>query len=605
MSEEQVAPQSKAASRQRLQALLAELARRGLDGFLVPRADEHQGEYVPPRAARLAWLTGFTGSAGLAVAYRRGSAIFVDGRYTLQAQDQVDTESFKPQHLVDHPPKRWLAETLQRGDKIGYDSWLHTPDSVESLRAACAKAGAELIACADNPLDAIWTDQPAPPLAPVAPQPLEYAGETAAAKRERIGKALLNEGVDATVLTQPDSIAWLLNIRGGDVEHSPLPLSFATLHADGHVDLFIDERKLGAGVREHLGNRVTVYPPDQLGARLDSLGQAGKAVLADPKSAAAWIFNRLAATGAKIIQGNDPCVLPKALKNAAELAGLRAAHRRDGVALSRFLHWLDEHAASGLVDELGAAERLREFREASSTLKDLSFATISGAAANGAIVHYRSTAATNRKLVPGTLYLVDSGGQYLDGTTDVTRTIAIRTPTAEHRDRFTRVLKGHITLAMARFPKGTTGSQLDVLARYALWQAGLDYDHGTGHGVGSYLCVHEGPHRISKIHNDVALQPGMVVSNEPGYYKTGEYGIRIENLVVVTEAQDIPGGERSMHGFETLTLAPIDLNLVERTLLTDAEATWLNAFHTGVYETVGPALGGETQAWLERATRSI
>ena len=590
---------------QRLQALFEELARRGLDGFLVPHADEHQGEYLPARAQRLTWLTGFTGSAGLAIARPAGSAIFVDGRYTLQVRDQVDLETFEPLHLIDNPPRQWLAEHLKRGERLGFDPWLHTPDAIQSLNKACEKAGAELVPCDDNPLDAVWTDQPAPPLAPVVPHSLEYCGESADSKRKRIGDALAENNVHATVLTQPDSIAWLLNIRGADVPHTPLPLSFAVLHQDGHVDLFMDSRKCAPQLSAHLGNGVTVHEPQRLAGELEQLGQAGKSVQADPASAAAWVFTRLESAGARVVRDQDPCMLPKACKNETELMGTRAAHRRDGAALSRFLHWLHEHAPGGAVDELQAAERLQQFRAESGALKDLSFDTISGFGANGAIVHYRVSEQTNKTLLPGSLYLVDSGGQYLDGTTDVTRTIAIGVPAAEHKDRFTRVLKGHIQLATCRFPVGTSGSQLDVLARHALWQAGLDYDHGTGHGVGSYLGVHEGPQRISKIPNSVALKPGMIVSNEPGYYKTGEYGIRIENLVAVTEAAEVPDGERPMLGFETLTLAPIDLSLVQPDLLSAAEIIWLNEYHARVRETHAPVLDGAARAWLEQATRAI
>jgi len=605
MSEELVAPKTQAESQQRLQALLRELEQHDLAGFLVPRADEHQGEYVPPRAQRLAWLTGFTGSAGLAVVYRHGSAIFVDGRYTLQVGDQVDTGLFEPKHLLDSPPRQWLAENLRAGDRIGFDPWLHTPDSLEPLQKACTKAGAELVACASNPLDAVWEDQPEAPLAQAVAHPLDYAGEDLASKRQRLAEALSKDGIDSAVLTLPDSIAWLLNLRGADVPHNPVALAFALLHQDAHVELFIDERKLSPELREHLGNGVSVQAPERFEPALQALTE--KTVLADARSAPAWVFERLREAGAKIKQRTDPCVLPKACKNPVELNGSRAAHQRDGIALCRFFHWLAERGDSGELDELGVAEQLQHLRAASGELKDLSFDTISGAGANGAIVHYRVTPTTNKKLLPGSLYLVDSGAQYLDGTTDVTRTVFIGSgrPSDEQRDRFTRVLQGHIALARARFPKGTTGSQLDTLARYALWQAGLDFDHGTGHGVGSYLSVHEGPQRISKIPNDVALEPGMIISNEPGYYKTGEYGIRIENLVAVSEAEEIPGGERPMLGFETLTLAPIDLNLVESALLTAAEKHWLNTYHQRVRETIGPLLGDAARAWLEQATRVV
>jgi len=595
---------SKAVLGSRLAALRNELARRELAGFVVPRADEHQGEYVPPRAERLAWITGFTGSAGVAIVLASKAALFVDGRYTLQAPAQIDTDSFEVRHVVEQPPETWLAGQLVAGDRLGIDPRLHTVDGAARLRKALEPVGAELVACGDNPLDAVWTDQPAPPLAPVRPQELRFTGLDSAGKRQAIGAAVAAAGADAVVLTQPDSIAWLLNIRGGDVPRTPLPLSFATVDREGRVELFIDRRKLTAGLERHLGNGVSVSPPDALGPALDGLGAAGLRVQIDFGSASLWVHDRLVAAGAKLVRGDDPCALPKALKNAAELEGTKAAHRRDGGAVTRFLAWLDATAPGGAVDELSAAERLYAFRRENELFRDLSFDTISGAGANGAIVHYRSSPATNRRLEPGQLYLVDSGAQYLDGTTDITRTVAIGNPSAEMRDRFTRVLKGHIALALARFPRGTTGSQLDTLARAALWQAGLDYDHGTGHGVGSYLGVHEGPQRISKLPNKVPLEPGMIVSNEPGYYKTGAYGIRIENLVCVVEV-DVAGAERPMLGFETLTLAPIDRRLIDPALLAAAEIGWLDAYHARVRESLAPLVDPATMQWLAAATRPL
>jgi Xaa-Pro aminopeptidase len=588
----------------RVAALRGELQRRGLAGFIVPRADEHQGEYVPPRAERLAWLTGFTGSAGVAIVLEGAAAVFVDGRYTLQAAQQVDPQLFATRHLTDEPPEAWIAEQLSKGGKLGYDPWLHTPDGTAMLRRAADRAGGELVACADNPLDAVWTGQPAPPIAPVRPHELRFTGRDSVDKRTTLGDKLAADKLDAAVLTAPDSIAWLLNIRGGDVPRTPLPLSFALLHADGGVDLFIDRRKFVPGLEAHLGNAVRVHAPDRFPGVLEQLGREKRRVLADPASAASAVFDRLAATGAEVVRGSDPCALPKACKNAAEIEGARAAHRRDGAAVTRFLAWLSKRAADGTLTEIEAAEKLAEFRRANELFRDFSFDTISGAGPNGAIVHYRVTPETNRPIRPDELYLVDSGAQYLDGTTDITRTVAIGTPTPEMRDRFTRVLKGHIALGSARFPRGTTGSQLDALARTALWAAGIDYDHGTGHGVGSYLGVHEGPQRISKIPNRVPLEVGMIVSNEPGFYKTGGYGIRIENLVTVVEAK-VEGGERPMLAFETLTLAPIDRNLVEPSLLTPAEIAWLDAYHAQVRATIGPLVEGETAAWLAAATRPL
>jgi Xaa-Pro aminopeptidase len=588
----------------RVSALRAELARRGVHGFLIPRADEHQGEYVPARARRLAWLTGFTGSAGLAVVLRETGAIFVDGRYTLQTQAEVDAAVFERRHLIDEPPAGWIATSLKAGEVLGYDPWLHTVGEVERLRGAAEQAGGSLKPLDANPLDAIWRDQPPPPLAPVVPHALGFAGESAAAKRRTVAEGLARERIDAAVITSPDSVAWLLNIRGGDVPHTPLPLSFALIASDGTVGLFIDRRKLTPEVFPHLGNSISLREPAEFGPALDALGAAHRRVQVDPASAAAWIFERLQTAGADVRRGADPCLVPKASKNAVELEGTRAAHRRDGAALSRFFAWLAHEAPKGTLREIAASDRLEAFRRQGEHFRDLSFDTISGAGSNGAIVHYHATPKTEKTLEPGTLYLVDSGAQYLDGTTDVTRTIAIGTPSAEMRDRFTRVLKGHIALAMCRFPKGTTGSQLDALARHALWQVGLDFDHGTGHGVGSYLNVHEGPHRISKIPNTQPLLPGMIVSDEPGYYKTGAYGIRIENLVVVTPSP-LPDAEREVLGFETLTLAPIDRSLVDRSLLKPEEVAWLDAYHARVRREIGPLVDAATKAWLEAATEPL
>ena len=587
----------------RLDRLRRELAAQALDGFIVPRADEHQGEYVPPRGQRLAWLTGFTGSAGLAIVLRDRAALFVDGRYTLQAAAQVDTRSFEIRHLIEEPPARWVGTALVPGAVLGYDPWLHTPHEVERFRVAAEEAGASLRAVAENPLDRAWPGQPAAPIAPVLPHTERFAGESARSKRARLGRGLAEEGAAAVVLTMPESIAWLLNIRGGDVPHTPLPLSFAILRQDGSVTLFIDRRKLAPGIERHLGNAVTVMPPEALGPALDALaGESGR-VQVDPATAACWIFNRLEAAGARLHRAADPCLLPKACKNEIELDGTRAAHRRDGAALTRFLAWLAHEAPTGGLTEIAASDRLEMIRRGGEHFRDLSFPTISGAGSNGAIVHYRATPETEKRLEPGTLYLLDSGAQYLDGTTDVTRTVAIGEPTQEMRDRFTRVLKGHIALALARFPKGTTGTQLDAFARRALWQKGLDYDHGTGHGVGSYLGVHEGPQRISKAPNSQALLPGMIVSNEPGYYKTGAYGIRIENLVVVQPAEGET--EREILEFETLTLAPIDRNLIEPSLLDDEEIAWLDGYHVRVREALTPLVDPETRRWLAAATAPI
>ncbi|WP_035691417.1 aminopeptidase P family protein [Azospirillum halopraeferens] len=599
--EAQAAPASPDAAG-RLRALRDALRDRGVDGFVVPRSDEHQGEYVPAGARRLAWLTGFTGSAGMAVVAPERAALFVDGRYTLQARAEVPETLYEHRHLTDDPLAEWVAAALPAGGRLGYDPWLHTVGWVEKTRRDLDRAGIALMAVADNPVDAVWPGRPPAPLTPVVAHDTAFAGTTSADKRADVAARLRRDGVAAAVLTQPDSIAWLLNLRGGDVPCTPLPLSFAIIADDGGVELFIDRRKLVPGVDDHLGGAVTVRPPDALGAALDDLGRSGRKVLADPATGAAWIFDRLDGAGARVERGADPCALPKACKNAVELEGTRAAHRRDGVAMVRFLRWLSREAAAGAVTEMDAAAMLESLRAEGALFRGLSFETISGAGPNGAIVHYRVSPETNRRLEPGSLYLIDSGAQYLDGTTDVTRTVAIGEPTVEMRERFTLVLKGHIAVSTARFPRGTSGSQLDTLARHPLWQAGLDYDHGTGHGVGSYLSVHEGPQRISKVPNTVALLPGMILSNEPGYYKAGAYGIRIENLIVVQAMDDAVAAERPMLGFEVLTLAPIDLALIEPSLLSNAEVAWLNAYHLRVRHELTPLLDADTAAWLAAAT---
>ncbi len=596
-------PGGPALGRKHLPKLRKALKAAGLDGFIVPHEDEWQNEYVPAAYDRLAWVTGFTGSAGAAVVFADKAAIFVDGRYTLQVRAQVDGALFEYLDLVDGGPAAYIRERAGKGAKIGFDPKLHSPDSLDKLRAAATAAGAELLPAARNPIDGIWDDRPPIPTAKVEPYAETYAGESAASKRQRLGEGLAKDGADAVVITSPASIAWLFNIRGGDVSRTPLPLGEAVLRADGTADLFLAEEKVSRELREWLGNQVAVKRSEELEPTLAAL--SGKRVRLDPGSASAWYFEQLANAGAEIVRGQDPVVLPRACKNAAEVEGSRKAHIRDGAAVSRFLHWLAADGQSGKVQEIEACQKLEAFRAETRGLKDLSFDSISGAGPNGAIIHYRVTKKTNRKLARGQLFLIDSGGQYLDGTTDITRTVPIGRATKEMRDRFTRVLKGHIALSRVRFPKGTTGHQLDALARLSLWDAGLDYDHGTGHGVGVYLGVHEGPHRIAKWVNTQPLEPGMIVSNEPGYYKPGAFGIRIENLQVVTPAEDIAGGERPMLGFETLTLAPIDRALIVKQLLSKEERDWLNAYHARVWEKVGPQLEGEAKAWLEAATKAI
>ena len=586
----------------RLAALRAELAKRGLDGFVVPHSDQHMGEYLPAYAERLAWLTAFTGSAGAAVVLADKAAVFVDGRYTLQVRKQTDTSLFEPRDLVAEGPQVWIPDHLPKGAKLGYDPWLHTAHGVAHLKAAVEKAGGTLVAVDSNPIDAVWADQPAPPVTPAKPHALNLAGEQSEAKRLRLGDGLKKAGAEAAVITLADSVCWLLNIRGHDVPHTPFTLAFAILHDDGSAGLFLDPAKRTPELMAHLGNSVQVHAPSQFAVALDAM--KGKSVLVDPSTAAAAIFDQLNKAGAKIRQGADPCQLPKACKNSLEIEGMRKAHIRDGAALARFLAWFENNAAGGELTEIQAAETLEGFRRATGVLSDVSFDTISGAGSNGAIVHYRVTRSTNRSIRPGEMFLLDSGAQYPDGTTDVTRTIMVGEATPEMRDRFTRVLKGHIALATARFPDGTIGMQLDSFARRPLWEAGLDYDHGTGHGVGSYLSVHEGPQNISKKPVMQPLKPGMVCSNEPGFYKTGAFGIRIENLVVVTEPQDL-GGDRPMMGFETITLVPIDLNLVESSLLTDGERGWLNIYHARVRDTIAPLVEEDVRKWLDRATRAI
>jgi Xaa-Pro aminopeptidase len=588
------------AAAERLALVRSELVRQGLTGFVVPSPDEQQCEYTPVYAKRLGWLTGFTGSAGTAVLSLDQAAMFVDGRYTLQAATQTG-ELFEQQHITHNPPKQWIAAKLKPGTILGYDPWLHTAVDVAALRMAVVKAGGKLVACTRNPIDAVWKDQPATPIAPIVPQALKYAGKKASEKIAAIGKRLSDERIFALIVTDADSVAWLLNIRGGDVAHSPLPLGFAIVYSDCHVDLFCDQRKISPRLAKHLGRNVYTYPRETFSETLDWLAETR--VQIDRTTAAAYIVDRLTAVCADIVWATDPCKLPKAVKNKVELAGAMNAHRRDGVALTRFLGWVKKAAAQGTLTELEVAAQLHAFRRQGELFRDLSFTTIVGAGAHGAIVHYQATPESNCRIEPDSLLLVDSGAQYLDGTTDVTRTVAIGTPTVEMRDRFTRVLKGHIALANTRFPAGTTGHELDVLARHALWQVGLDYDHGTGHGVGSYLGVHEGPHGIGK-KPSVPLLPGMIVSNEPGYYKKGEYGIRIENLVFVREI-NIPGAERPMLGFETLTVAPIDLDLVDVSLLNGAEIDWLNSYHDHVLHSLSPLLEGETAEWLCKATRHI
>jgi Xaa-Pro aminopeptidase len=589
----------------RLEALRKQLAKDGLDGFVIPISDEHMSEYVGAYAQRLEWLTGFGGSAGTAVVLANEAAIFVDGRYTLQVRDQVDGKLWSYQSVPQTSVAEWLGQHAPEGAKIGYDAWLHAKSWAKGVASALEPRGASLVAVASNPVDAVWQDQPAPSLAPAIPHATEHAGKSATEKRAEVAEWLVSQGLDAAVITALDSVAWLLNIRGEDVDRTPVALSFVIANADGTADLFIAPEKVTPDLTAHLGNAVRIQPREAFVPALQAL--EGRKVAVDPERAVAAIFQALEGAGAHVVSVTDPVVLPKAIKNPVEQAGHRAAQARDGAAIARFLLWIEVEAPKGGVTELSAAERLQAFRAEGGLLKDLSFDTISGAGPNGAVVHYRVSEETSRTLEPNSVYLVDSGGQYVDGTTDITRTVWVGpdSPHAEVKDRFTRVLKGHIALARAVFPKGTAGSQLDSFARQFLWSAGLDYAHGTGHGVGSFLAVHEGPQRIAKASGGQAgtgqpLMPGMILSNEPGYYRTGEYGIRIENLVLV-EKREIDGAEGEFYGFETLTFAPIARNLIDPALLSDEERAWLDTYHAKVREVLAPQLSGEDLRWLEAA----
>ncbi|MHC2252943.1 Xaa-Pro aminopeptidase [Bradyrhizobium embrapense] len=597
-------PEGGVALTARLSALREELARRKLTGFVVPRADQQQNEYVAASEERLAWLTGFTGSAGLAVVLSKEAALFVDGRYTLQAGKQVDRKAWQVEPLVEPPPEHWLTRHLAAGDRLGFDPWLHTSAAAERLAAACAKAGAELIAVDGNPIDTVWHERPAPPLGPVAIHGTQFSGEMEAEKLKRIRLEISKLGVDALVLSDSHAVAWTFNIRGADVSHTPLPLSYALVPKEGRPLVFIDHRKLSNATRDHLEQSADVEEPAALTPKLTELAKRGASIALDSATAADALSRLISGAGGKPVRGNDPVSLLKAVKNLTEIDGTRTAHRRDAVALTRFLAWIDREAPSGHLTEIDTVEALETFRRQTGALKDVSFPTIAGTGPNGAIVHYRVTRKSNRRIAPGDLLLIDSGAQYEDGTTDVTRTIAIGKPTDEMRDRFTRVLRGHIAIARAIFPDGTTGAQLDSFARQYLWQAGIDFEHGTGHGVGSYLSVHEGPARISKL-GTTPLKRGMILSNEPGYYKTDAYGIRIENLELVI-GTDIAGAEKPVNAFETLTLAPIDRRLIEVGMLSDGELSWLNDYHARVARVVRPHLDDNaTKLWLDEATATL
>ncbi len=597
-------PEGGVALTARLAAFREELLRRKLTGFVIPRADQQQNEYVPPSDERLAWLTGFTGSAGMAAVLLQEAAVFVDGRYTVQVAKQVDTNAWSIQSLVEPPPENWLSDHLKPGDRLGFDPWLHTTAAVERLKAACAKAGAELVAVDSNPIDAVWHERPAPPLGAVTIHPMEYAGESEADKLTRIRTEIDKLGVDAIVLSDSHTVAWTFNIRGADVSHTPLPLSYALVPRNGRPQIFIDHRKLSNSSRNHLEASADVREPDALVTSLRDLATTGAAVALDGATAADALSRLVETAGGRTVRASDPIALLKAMKNAVEIKGTMTAHRRDAVALAKFLAWIDREAPKGGLTEIDTVEALETFRRNTGALKDVSFPTIAGTGPNGAIVHYRVTRKSNRRIAPGDLLLIDSGAQYEDGTTDVTRTIAIGEPTDEMRDRFTRVLRGHIAIARAVFPDGTTGAQIDAFARQFLWHAGLDFAHGTGHGVGSYLSVHEGPARISKL-GTTPLKRGMILSNEPGYYKTDAFGIRIENLELVIEA-DINDAEQPMNEFQTLTLAPIDRRLINAHRISKRELSWINDYHARVRCEIAPLLDDEeTRTWLHAATEPL
>ncbi|MGC2717805.1 MAG: aminopeptidase P family protein [Pseudolabrys sp.] len=592
----------RAQSAARVAELRAELERRGLDGFMVPRADRQQNEYLPASEERLAWLTGFTGSAGAAAVLSDRAALFVDGRYTVQASSQVDSNIFSLEHMVEHPAEQWLEQNLKNGTKLGYDPWLHTSEQAEKLKKACLSAGAELVAVDSNPIDSLWRDRPQPPSGVVSLREPKLAGETAPDKLKRIRAELKKLRADAILVSDPQNVAWAFNIRGTDITHTPLVLAFALIPGEGRPSLYVSAAKLTNNVRHALEEFADIRAADDLAGDLGKLGE--KTVRLDQASAADAFTRMLAGAGSKPQRGPDPITLLKATKNHAEIVGSRAAHKRDGAAVVHFLAWFDREAPSGKLTEIDAVEALETFRRETGALKDISFPTIAGAGPNGAIVHYRVTRTSNRHIGRNELFLIDSGAQYEDGTTDITRTIIVGEPSEQMRDRFTRVLKGHIAIATAVFPENTSGAQLDPLARTSLWQAGLDFDHGTGHGVGSYLSVHEGPARISKL-GTVALRRGMILSNEPGYYKTATYGIRIENLLLVIAAPEPVDAEKPLNEFETLTLAPIDRRLIDSQMLTSKERAWLDSYHKRVHEILGPLVDGATRKWLEQATKPL
>lgn len=591
---------------QRLTELRKVLFNLKLDGFIATSADEYQNEYTPECARRLEYISGFTGSLGMAAILADMACIFVDGRYTIQARKEAPPSLYQYANNTEKDLIEWLRANPSSGSVLGYDPWLHSGAWVERMSAALKRFGIALRPCQANPIDSVWKNRPAEPLGKAFTYDLKYAGQSHIDKISMLSKQIAEDGLDAAVLTRPDSIAWLLNIRGNDIPFTPLVLCFAILNKDGSVELFVNLHKIPSEVSAYLLKaNLNVLPTEALATHLDALGKSGKRVLVDMQSTPAWVSDRLTQSGAHIEKGMDPCLMPKACKNKTELEGMRNAHIRDGVAVVKLLHWIDKILAEYDIGELDISYKAEEFRKEQDLFKGLSFPTIAGVGPNGAIVHYQPKPETNRTIKRGDLVLVDSGGQYLDGTTDITRTIATGQLKKEMCDRFTCVLKGHIALATVRFPEGTTGSQIDVLARKSLWDAGLDFEHGTGHGVGCYLGVHEGPQRISKVANNTPLKPGMIVSNEPGYYKEGNFGIRIESLMAVRKCDDMKKAEQPMLCFEMLTMAPIDTKLVDVRMLTHQERDWLNSYHREVFRKLKPYLPLETAKWLKQKTAKL
>ena len=583
----------------------AEMKKMEVDAFIIPHSDEYQNEYIPAYAERLMWVTGFSGSAGMAIVHHDRAVIFTDGRYTIQVRDQCDASLFEFQDYTAVEIRNWLKAHGKPGMRLGYDPALHTINDIKIYQNLAKEYEFSLVSLKANPIDCAWKDQPPKPRTPAVHHPENFTGQSSDEKRKLIAAAIEEARADMALITAPTSVAWLFNIRGGDVARTPLPLARAIIHKNGEATLFIDREKVDNALPATLGDGVDIREEAALEALLADYGKARKTVATDPALTPIHFKNVLVENGATTIDMTDPCALPRACKNAVEIEGARSAHIRDGAAVVKFLHWLDTAAQTGEVTEIDAATKLESYRAEYHDLRDLSFDTISGAGSNGAICHYRVSTLTNAKLARGTLYLVDSGAQYPDGTTDITRTVPIGEPSDEMRDRFTRVLKGHIALATLTFPEGTAGHHMDAFARRPLWEAGLDFDHGTGHGVGSFLGVHEGPQRIAKAFSDQQLKPGMICSNEPGFYKTDEFGIRIENLIVTKKAEQIAGGDREMLCFETITLAPIAISLIKESLLSSDEKAWLNAYHTRVRETLTPLLDENDRAWLAQATHAI